>query len=100
MLRNLLFVGVLVAVVAPVAYFVPRPAGTADDPWAQMPARPIHTDHSDLMAGPFEDGPAVTRACLECHEDVDTETGVYVPELEGYCHEWCEELLGEDEDEW
>ena len=29
-------------------------------------ARPA-TDHSTFYEGPFEDGPSVTRACLECH---------------------------------
>lgn len=38
--------------------------------------------------------------CLECGEAVDTETGVYIPELDGYCHEWCEEFLREEENEW
>ena len=28
-----------------------------------------HTDHSGFFHEPFADGPAVTRACLECHED-------------------------------
>ncbi len=32
---------------------VPRPAG--------------HVDHSNLLKGPFLDGPSVTRACLSCH---------------------------------
>jgi octaheme c-type cytochrome (tetrathionate reductase family) len=26
-------------------------------------------DHSELIKGPFKDGPDVTRACLECHEE-------------------------------
>lgn len=40
-----------------------------DDPWANLPVRAPAVDHSDLMEGPFETGPDVTRACLECHED-------------------------------
>ncbi len=28
-----------------------------------------HTDHSGFFHAPFTDGPAVTRACLQCHED-------------------------------
>lgn len=39
-----------------------------DDAWAKMPQHPAHVDHSHFFDGPFADGPAVTRACLECHE--------------------------------
>ncbi len=39
-----------------------------DNPWANLPVRAPAVDHSDLMEGPFETGPDVTRACLECHE--------------------------------
>jgi octaheme c-type cytochrome (tetrathionate reductase family) len=39
----------------------------ADRPWLRVPVRPVHVDHARLLAGPFADGPAVTRACLECH---------------------------------
>ena len=28
-----------------------------------------HTDHSGFFNKPFADGPSVTRACLQCHED-------------------------------
>ena len=45
----------------------------ADDPWSHVPERLPTMDHSALLAGPFEDGPAVTRACLECHEDAGEE---------------------------
>jgi len=37
------------------------------DPWQFVPKHPLHTDHSTFFEGPFKDGPAVTRACLECH---------------------------------
>jgi len=33
--------------------------------------------------------------CLYCQEAVDSETGVYVPSLQGYVHEWCENDLAE-----
>jgi len=36
-------------------------------PWQFVPERRPHTDHSTFFEGPFEDGPAVTRACLKCH---------------------------------
>ncbi len=35
----------------------------------QLPVPPAHTDHSGFFDQPFADGPAVTRACLECHPD-------------------------------
>jgi octaheme c-type cytochrome (tetrathionate reductase family) len=38
-------------------------------PWSRMPKRPAPTDHTHLIQGPFEDGPSVTKACLECHPD-------------------------------
>ncbi len=31
------------------------------------------TDHSEFIEGPFNSGPEVTMACLECHEDASTE---------------------------
>jgi len=37
------------------------------DPWAPLASPLPHTDHTTLIAGPFADGPAVTRRCLECH---------------------------------
>ncbi len=39
------------------------------DPWSFVPVRPEPTDHSVLMPGPYESGPEVTAACLECHAD-------------------------------
>lgn len=51
--------------------FLTVQANTAvkDDPWDGVPVRPPETDHSDLLTGPFETGPQVTAACLECHEE-------------------------------
>ena len=48
-----------------------KPADEAkpDDPWAHVPKSRPHLDHSGFFDAPFEDGPAVTQACLECHED-------------------------------
>ncbi len=37
--------------------------------WDNMPTHPTHTDHAFFFFEPFADGPAVTRACLECHPD-------------------------------
>jgi octaheme c-type cytochrome (tetrathionate reductase family) len=46
-----------------------RPEPPRDQPRAHLPGPTQHTDHGPLMAGNFADGPAVTRRCLECHED-------------------------------
>ena len=42
-------------------------AAEAPGPWQFVPKHGPETDHSTFFEGPFEDGPAVTRACLECH---------------------------------
>ena len=66
---------VVIAVALPLFRFLPRDAGVPDDPWSSVAARPYHTDHAALISGPFEDGPAVTRACMACHEDEPHEVG-------------------------
>ena len=38
-------------------------------PRRAQPAHPIHTDHQDIVQGPFNSPQAVTAACLECHPD-------------------------------
>ena len=48
-------------------------ASRRDDPWARIPPRLPHTDHTSLMKGPYPSGPAVTRACLECHPNAAAE---------------------------
>jgi octaheme c-type cytochrome (tetrathionate reductase family) len=61
---------VTVALIAvPVAFFWPRASAALDDPWAAVSATAVHTDHTDIVAGPFSTGPEVTRACLDCHAD-------------------------------
>ncbi|MFH1681807.1 MAG: tetrathionate reductase family octaheme c-type cytochrome [Candidatus Eisenbacteria bacterium] len=78
-MRNERFRWVLGAVVIagillfPVLYFLPRSEPPADDPWRFVPRRLPHTDHRALMTGPYPDGPSVTRACLECHEEAGRE---------------------------
>ena len=59
---------VLGMLIVPLIYFLPRQE-SRPDPWGSIPTPPQHTDHAVLMKGPYADGPAVTRACLECHED-------------------------------
>jgi octaheme c-type cytochrome (tetrathionate reductase family) len=54
---------------APILAFVTPDEDPPDDPWAGVPVRAPHVDHTQLMPGPYETGPDVTRACLECHED-------------------------------
>ena len=61
---------VVAALAVPVFYLLPQQEGPLDDPWASVSERPYHTNHTALLTGPYEDGPAVTRACLECHEEV------------------------------
>ncbi len=44
-------------------------------PWEYVKQRPAATVHEDLYEGieKFESGPAVTEACLKCHEDASFE---------------------------
>lgn len=48
-------------------------AAPGDDARDRLPAHPLHTDHKFFFTEPFPDGPAVTRACLECHPDAARE---------------------------
>lgn len=50
-------------------YFASDHSSQLDHPWDGVPVRPAHVDHTSLMQGPYETGPEVTAACLECHED-------------------------------
>lgn len=59
----------LAAILIPLGIFWPRTAGAADDPGAFLPTHAVHTSHADILKGPYETGPDVTRACLECHPD-------------------------------
>jgi octaheme c-type cytochrome (tetrathionate reductase family) len=71
---RLLGLAATVAVIAvPVAFFWPQAAAGADDPWAPVPATAVHTDHKDIVTGPFATGQEVTRACLDCHPDAASE---------------------------
>jgi octaheme c-type cytochrome (tetrathionate reductase family) len=68
-------VGTLALILVPMYVFWPKAEAPLDDPWSHVPSRPVHTDHSYLLEGPFETGPEVTAACLECHEDAAHEVG-------------------------
>lgn len=59
----------LAIIIIPLILFIPSLAGDLDDPWSNIPQRPPHVDHTDLLEGPYENGSQVTKACLECHED-------------------------------
>ena len=63
----LLLAAVLGVLVVPVAFFASARTAPRDDPWAQVPEHLPKTSHAALMPGPYADGPAVTRACLQCH---------------------------------
>ncbi len=56
-------------ILAPIVLFASKETEKRDDPWTAVPERLPHTDHTDLLPGPYETGPEVTQACLECHED-------------------------------
>lgn len=43
---------------------------TPEDPWKFVPPSPHHTDHATFYTKGFNDGPSVTKACLECHASV------------------------------
>jgi octaheme c-type cytochrome (tetrathionate reductase family) len=64
---------ILVLIATPVWYFTrgseTAPGQTVDRPWDGVPRRGEAVDHASLFNQPFETGPEVTRACLECHED-------------------------------
>jgi octaheme c-type cytochrome (tetrathionate reductase family) len=57
----------------PLAIFLPKASGKVDDPWANLPQRTSHVDHTSLIEGPFENGSEVTQRCLECHTEAGAE---------------------------
>jgi len=61
-------VGILLLILVPVLYFLPRTKAT-NDPAAYIPTRAVHVDHKDIVKGELKTGQEVTRACLVCHED-------------------------------
>jgi octaheme c-type cytochrome (tetrathionate reductase family) len=66
-------VGILLLILVPVLYFLPRAHQSSTNPEDYLPVKAVHVDHSDIVNGDFETGQDVTRACLECHEDAATE---------------------------
>ena len=70
MIAALGLIGTLLILLVPLLIFTGSSEGeAAKDPWASVPDHPTHTDHTDLIKGPFAEGSDVTRACLSCHED-------------------------------
>ena len=59
----------LAIIIVPVIVFIPKASASTDDPWKNVPQKAIHTDHKDIVQGPFETGSDVTEACLKCHQD-------------------------------
>ena len=62
-------VAILLAIIVPLVLFWPRTQAASRDPWDYVPTHATHTDHTDIVKGPFDSPQAVTQACLECHED-------------------------------
>ena len=61
--------GILLVILVPVLYFLPRPNGISTNPAGYLPEKPVHVDHADIVKGEFKTGQDVTRACLQCHPD-------------------------------
>ena len=65
-------VGIIVTlaiIIVPILIFIPNDAKAQDNPWDYVPIHKPHTDHSEIVQGPFDSGSDVTKACMECHED-------------------------------
>ncbi len=76
--RYIWIIGLIVTaliIVVPIALFASAStsAATTTDPWLNVEPTPVHTDHADLMVGPYETGSDVTVACAECHEAAASE---------------------------
>lgn len=65
--------GIIIIILAPVLYFLPRADRPSTNPADYLPQKPVHVDHGDIVKGEFETGQDVTRACLACHEDAALE---------------------------
>lgn len=65
--------GILLVILVPIIYFLPRDNKLSVNPRDYLPDKPVHVDHKDIINGEFTTGQDVTRACLECHEDAGTQ---------------------------
>jgi octaheme c-type cytochrome (tetrathionate reductase family) len=61
--------GIILVILVPVLYFLPRSDNVSTNPKDFLPKKPVHVDHADIVNGKFKTGQDVTRACLECHPD-------------------------------
>ncbi len=68
-----LVITILIIAVPIISVVADNPDAETGDPWANVPQRPPHVDHTSLIEGPFETGSDVTRRCLECHEEAGQE---------------------------
>ena len=69
MTKLLRIIAVLVTVAASLSCTSESDTPVPDDTGKSLVRQSEHTDHSSFFHKPFADGPAVTRACLECHKD-------------------------------
>ena len=65
--------GIVIVILVPVLYFLPRADRTSTNPVDYLPEKPVHVDHADIVKGEFKTGQDVTRLCLECHPDAATD---------------------------
>lgn len=68
---GLIFTGLII--ILPIALLVTDAEEPQSNPWEKVEEERPHTDHANLVQGPFETGMDVTRACLECHPDAGNE---------------------------
>lgn len=59
--------GIVIVILVPVLYFLPRADKVSTNPADYLPEKPVHVDHADIVQGAFKTGQDVTRACLQCH---------------------------------
>lgn len=64
---GLVVTALLIAV--PVILAVAPDEKPSDSPSDHLPKRAPHTDHTNLIEGPFATGSEVTLTCLSCHDD-------------------------------
>jgi octaheme c-type cytochrome (tetrathionate reductase family) len=59
----------LLVIIIPIFIFLPRASSAPKEPQDNIAIYRTHTDHTDIVQGPFETGQQVTQACLVCHPD-------------------------------
>src|SRR3990170_2164723 len=71
-LWSLGLLGIILVILVPVLYYLPR-GEKAADPSVHLPKKLVHVDHADIVKGEFKTGQDVTKACLECHSEAASE---------------------------